>query len=76
MLVDWFTVLAQVINFFVLVWLLKRFLFKPIVSAMDAREHITEPLEVEQPGGSIGARAAQEHMIGLMLAQHVVDQVG
>ena len=45
-------------------------------SPVNARQHITEPLEVEQPGGSIGARRAQQHMIGLVLAQHVVDQIG
>jgi F-type H+-transporting ATPase subunit b len=38
MLIDWFTVGAQVINFIVLVWLLKRFLYKPILHAVDARE--------------------------------------
>ena len=38
MLIDWFTVAAQVINFLVLVWLLKRFLYKPIIDAIDARE--------------------------------------
>jgi len=38
MLIDWFTVIAQVINFLILVWLLKRFLYQPIVSAIDARE--------------------------------------
>jgi F-type H+-transporting ATPase subunit b len=38
MLIDWFTVVAQAVNFIVLVWLLKRFLYKPIVTAMDARE--------------------------------------
>ena len=38
MLIDWFTVSAQVVNFLVLVWLLKRFLYKPIVNAIDARE--------------------------------------
>ena len=38
MLVDWFTVGAQVLNFIVLVWLLKRFLYKPILDAIDARE--------------------------------------
>lgn len=38
MLIDWFTVLAQVINFLVLVWLLKRFLYQPILDAIDARE--------------------------------------
>lgn len=38
MLIDWFTVIAQVINFLILVWLLKRFLYKPILNAIDARE--------------------------------------
>lgn len=38
MLIDWFTVLAQVVNFLILVWLLKRFLYRPILDAIDARE--------------------------------------
>ena len=38
MLIDWFTVGAQVLNFLILVWLLKRFLYKPILNAIDARE--------------------------------------
>lgn len=38
MLIDWFTVVAQVVNFLILVWLLKRFLYKPILNAVDARE--------------------------------------
>jgi F-type H+-transporting ATPase subunit b len=37
-LIDWFTVAAQVVNFLILVWLLKRFLYKPILDAIDARE--------------------------------------
>jgi len=37
-LIDWFTVGAQALNFVVLVWLLKRFLYKPILRAIDARE--------------------------------------
>ena len=36
--IDWFTIVAQAINFLVLVWLLKRFLYKPILGAIDARE--------------------------------------
>jgi len=35
---DWFTVIAQIINFLILVALLKRFLYGPIVKAMDRRE--------------------------------------
>jgi F-type H+-transporting ATPase subunit b len=38
MLIDWFTVVAQIVNFLVLVWLLKRVLYKPVLSAIDARE--------------------------------------
>ena len=38
MLIDWFTVCAQALNFIILVWLLKRFLYKPILNAIDARE--------------------------------------
>ena len=38
MQINWFTVVAQVINFLILVWLLKRFLYKPILNAIDERE--------------------------------------
>jgi F-type H+-transporting ATPase subunit b len=38
MLIDWFTVGAQIVNFLILVWLLKHFLYKPILDAIDARE--------------------------------------
>ena len=36
---DWFTIGAQLLNFLVLIWLLKRFLYQPILEALDAREH-------------------------------------
>lgn len=38
MLIDNFTVIAQLINFLILVWLLKRFLYQPVLRAIDARE--------------------------------------
>jgi len=38
MVIDWFTVIAQALNFFILVWLLKHFLYKPILNAIDERE--------------------------------------
>ena len=38
MLIDWFTVGAQALNFVILVWLMKHFLYKPILHAIDARE--------------------------------------
>ncbi len=38
MLIDWFTVAAQTLNFLILVWLMKRFLYQPILHAIDQRE--------------------------------------
>ena len=38
MLIDWFTVGAQVLNFLILVFLMWRFLYKPILAAIDERE--------------------------------------
>lgn len=38
MSIDWFTFAAQLLNFVVLVWLLKRFLYRPILNAIEARE--------------------------------------
>lgn len=40
MLIDWFTVAAQVVNFLILVWLMKHYLYKPILDAIDARERL------------------------------------
>jgi F-type H+-transporting ATPase subunit b len=40
MLIDWFTVGAQALNFLILVWLMKHFLYKPILNAIDAREKL------------------------------------
>jgi len=39
MLIDWFTVAAQIVNFMILVWLLKHFLYGRILGAIEAREH-------------------------------------
>lgn len=38
MSIDWITVAAQLANFLVLLWLLKRFLYRPILDGIDARE--------------------------------------
>ncbi len=36
--IDWITVSAQIVNFLILVWLLKRFLYQPVIQAMDRRD--------------------------------------
>ena len=38
MKIDWFTIVAQIANFLILLWLMKRFLYKPILKAIDERE--------------------------------------
>lgn len=38
MQIDWFTVAAQIVNFFILVLLLRKFLYGPVVNAMNQRE--------------------------------------
>jgi F-type H+-transporting ATPase subunit b len=38
MQIDWLTVAAQIVNFLVLVWLLKHFLYGPVTRAMARRE--------------------------------------
>jgi F-type H+-transporting ATPase subunit b len=39
-LFDWFTVFAQIVNFLVLVFLLRKFLYGPIIKAMQDRERL------------------------------------
>ncbi|WP_339673794.1 hypothetical protein [Dasania marina] len=59
MLIDWFTVGAQVVNFLILVWLLKHFLYRPILDAIDAREsRIAKELA---DADARKAQAQQEH---------------
>ncbi|ETX00014.1 F0F1 ATP synthase subunit B family protein [Candidatus Entotheonella palauensis] len=49
MQLDWFTTAAQIVNFLILVALLKRFLYGPIIGAMDAREaHIATRVQAAQ----------------------------
>lgn len=37
-MIDWFTIGAQALNFIILIWLMKRFLYQPILHAIDERE--------------------------------------
>ena len=49
MLVDPFTVIAQLVNFALLIWLLSRFLYGPVTRAMEAREaRVREQVEGAQ----------------------------
>ena len=57
--INWFTVIAQIVNFLILVWLLKRFLYKPVLSAIDERnKKIADQL---QEAAAKKADADKEH---------------
>ena len=78
MQIDWITVAAQIVNFLVLVWLLHRFLYGPVVKAMESREQrIAARLseaekrerEAEHEAAEYRARQAElEHEKGRILA--------
>jgi F-type H+-transporting ATPase subunit b len=62
MLIDWFTVAAQAINFLVLVWLLKRFLYRPVLAAIDAREKKVAAQLVDAVAREAQARSEREDL--------------
>lgn len=63
MSIDWITVAAQIANFLVLVWLLRRFLYRPILDGIDARERQIAARMSEAAGIREAAEAAQaEHV--------------
>ena len=59
MLIDWFTVGAQALNFLILVWLLRRFLYRPILDAIDARERGIAAALADADARQAGAQAAR-----------------
>ncbi len=62
MQIDWFTVGAQWINFLILMWLLHRFLYQPIIRAMDNRQRaIAERTQQAQQKTDQAERLAQEY---------------
>ncbi|MDA8090496.1 MAG: hypothetical protein M0Z61_09810 [Nitrospiraceae bacterium] len=63
MLIDWYTVVAQILNFIILVWLLKRFLYKPVTEAMDRREKdIAGRLDEAKKRKEEAGRSADEYI--------------
>lgn len=58
--IDWFTFVAQLVNFLVLVLLLRKFLYGPIVDAMSAREQgIADRLAEAERQQQAAAREAE-----------------
>jgi F-type H+-transporting ATPase subunit b len=62
MQIDWITVAAQLVNFLILVWLLHRFLYRPIVRAMNEREErIAARLREAQERKAEAEREAEDY---------------
>ncbi|NIR30466.1 MAG: F0F1 ATP synthase subunit B [Gammaproteobacteria bacterium] len=62
MQIDWLTVSAQIVNFLILVWLLKHFLYQPVINAMDRREQrIAERLGDAERREQSAEREARAH---------------
>ena len=59
MLIDWFTVCAQAANFLILVWLLKRFLYQPVLKAIATREKLIADQLQDAAAIKIGAQRIQ-----------------
>jgi F-type H+-transporting ATPase subunit b len=63
MTIDWITVAAQIANFLVLVWLLRRFLYRPILDGIDAREaEIANRMQDALLAKEKAKAAEQEHL--------------
>ena len=65
MQVDWITVAAQLVNFLVLIWLLKRFLYGPIIKAIGRRKakiakRVQEANEARQEAGKQAEALAEQ----------------
>lgn len=62
MSIDWITVVAQLANFIVLVGLLRRFLYRPILDGIDAREQeISERMSAAIHIGEAAEQVKAEH---------------
>jgi F-type H+-transporting ATPase subunit b len=53
--IDWFTLLAEIANFFILLYLLRRFLYKPILRMADEREARIAARFAEAEAREVGA---------------------
>lgn len=63
--IDWFTVIAQILNFVVLIWILKRFLYQPVLKTMSERQEsvrrsISEAREERERANLERAQLAEE----------------
>jgi F-type H+-transporting ATPase subunit b len=76
MQLDWLTVIAQMVNFLVLVALLKRFLYGPIIRVMEQRqEHIAGRLQEAQERLTAAEQQAALYQANLEELQRTRDSI-
>ena len=77
MAIDWITVGAQIANFLVLVYLLKRFLYGPIVRAMERREQtIAARLDDAHSQAAAAAREKELYEVKQQASRRHREQAG
>jgi F-type H+-transporting ATPase subunit b len=67
-LINWFTVAAQAVNFVILVWLLQHFLYQPMLAAIDAREHKIAAALADAAAGQAAAQKSRDELSGKLKA--------
>ncbi len=65
MRIDWWTLALQAVNFAILVWLLQRFLYKPVLRLIDARragteKQFQEARDAQAKAETLRAKAAED----------------
>lgn len=73
MSIDWITVVAQLVNFLLLMFLLKRFLYRPILDGIDAREAEITQRMADATAAKVAANAAETSYKQLQ-AHHLAEQ--
>ncbi len=61
MQISWWTFALQIVNFLVLVWLLQRFLYKPVRDILEKRKRLSSEAFAEADNAKKEAEAAQRH---------------
>lgn len=79
MSIDWITVAAQLANFLLLVWLLKRFLYRPILKGIDAREaeiakRLAAAKEAKENADAEKQRYQQQYADHLMIRDNLLEE--
>ncbi|MBR6411949.1 MAG: F0F1 ATP synthase subunit delta [Alphaproteobacteria bacterium] len=70
---SWVTFFAQIINLFLLVWLLKKFLYRPILSAIEKRQAYIED-KVKKADEAVKSAQKQEEKLNKQVRQWEKDK--